>query len=195
MSRSRARCDQVHPNRFFRDRKSSSMRRLAGPALLGVLALSFILGSLFKPFGLGGSGTDSGDEEPALSPQVQTTNGAQTTADPSPTPQSPPSTLSTTEITDAILPDDYPRPLRVSINEYQFAVQTSQQTTKIMPVEQLVLLIQNAPVDNSGIKARISRHASAQAKAEEDFKQLLEKAGIPSTAIVWEPDLIPETVQ
>ncbi len=165
------------------------MKRLAGPAILGVLALSFILGSLFKPFGLGGKGAGEGESE------VATKTDEPKTDDPSLPPENVSSNVTTPPPMDGIQPSEYPHPLIISISEYQYVVQTSEKTTKIIPLDQLIMLIENAPADKSGVKAKVSRFANAQAKAEEDFKQLLDKAEIEPNAVIWEPDLIPETVQ
>lgn len=169
------------------------MRRLAGPALLGVLALTFILGSLFKGPGLGG-GNGAGDskEQPA---QESAKSDVPLDVDKVPPAPTPASTSATTSSSSTPAPDDYPRPLTISIAEYQFAVLTSEKTTKIMPLEEVVMLVKNTPADKSGVRARVSRHVNAQAKAEEDFKQLLEKSGVEPTSVIWAPDLIPETVQ
>ncbi len=171
------------------------MKKLYGPAILGVLALSFILGSLFKPFGLGG-GNESGtatDEAPGLDHSDQIgvikTTTTEATSD----------TMFTNENivanVDPIPLSQYPMPLQFSVSEYQYNVMTSQDTTKIVTLDEAVALIESVKPDRSGVRARISRYVDAQDKAEEDLKKALKAKGIDDTEVIWENQLIPPTVQ
>lgn len=162
---------------------SSSRRRLAGGAVIGVAAIAFYIGMQFKGPGLGGSGSGDGGPAPGEATQAST-SGANEPATPIGTDiAGDEAVLASTKATPPPAPVS-PR-VTVIISGDKYLLSTTGDQAEATPAEltEVARAALAATGDGQGIRVRIFRKKDATAGAKLDLFSKLSDAGVPSEAI------------
>ena len=162
---------------------SSSRQRLAGGVVLGVAAIAFYFGMLFKGPGLGGSGSGDGGPAPGEATRASTSGATEPTLSGDTDLAGDEAVLASTR------PATPPAPasplIKVIISGDKYLVSTTGDEAQAAPADlaEVARAALAATGDGQGIRVRIYRKKDATAGAKLDLFSKLNDAGVPSEAI------------